>query len=680
MRWMGRAVPANSKDQEIMSATKMPARLAACLLLGTAAFPALAAETQTEQPLPLMLRPLVVTAPAMSTPLTVETDPRQPRQPVPANDGAGYLKSIPGFSVIRKGGTGGDPVFRGQSGSRLGMLVDGSPVLGGCGMRMDPPTAYAFPEAFDRITLLKGPQSVRYGGGMSGAAVLFERNTERFTQPGMRGNLNLLGGSDGRNDQLADLTAGTTQAYIRMIGTRAHSDDYEDGDGNKVHSAYNRTSATLVAGWTPDDLTLLEASSEYSKARAAYADRMMDGSKFDRQSQRLRFSRDDLSPLVSRVEASAYYDYVDHVMDNFSLRRWPGGMMGPLSNPDREGYGGRAAVELRPQQNWTVTLGADASHDRHTVRNLSVAEYRAGLNYEQKPRVPDLEFSTIGAFLETTYALSADRALVAGYRLNRTEAEKLGTVNGPSDTDMLHNGFLRLEQELAGALPLTLHVGLGHSERAPDYWERNRLFTLKPEKTTQLDAGLMHRTDRLTASLSLFANRIDDYMLLSSSTGKNVDASQWGGEAELAYALAREWRADLSLAYVHGRNRTEDKPLAQMPPLEAKLGLNYDDGTWMAGGLARFVAAQNRVDVGWGNIAGTDIGKNGGFAVYSASAGWRPAEGVTLTMGVDNIFDRTYAEFLSRSGTASLTGDGYIQTIRVNEPGRTFWIKGGVTF
>jgi iron complex outermembrane receptor protein len=225
-----------------MSATKLSARLAACLLLGTAAFPALAAETETDPPQPLMLRPLVVTAPAMSTPLVVETDPRQPRQPVPANDGAGYLKSIPGFSVIRKGGTGGDPVFRGQSGSRLGMLVDGSPVLGGCGMRMDPPTAYAFPEAFDRITLLKGPQSVRYGGGMSGAAVLFERNTERFTEPGARGNLNLLGGSDGRNDQLADLTAGTSQAYIRMIGTRAHSDDYEDGDGNKVHSAYNRTS------------------------------------------------------------------------------------------------------------------------------------------------------------------------------------------------------------------------------------------------------------------------------------------------------------------------------------------------------------------------------------------------------------------------------------------------------
>ncbi|WP_240002460.1 TonB-dependent copper receptor [Oleisolibacter albus] len=668
--------------------TMTPARLAACLLLSTAATAMAAApqagETRTDETRAgetLVLRPLVVTAPDTVSPLQVETDPKQPRQPVPANDGAGYLKSIPGFSVIRKGGTGGDPVFRGQSGSRLGMLIDGSPVLGGCGMRMDPPTAYAFPEAFDRITVLKGPQSVRYGGGLSGAAVLIERDTARFDMPGLRGNASLLGGTAGRNDQLVDVTAGMAEGYVRVIGTRAHSDDYEDGAGHDVHSAYNRSSGTLVAGWTPDAHTLLEASSEISEARAAYADRMMDGAKFDRNSHRLRFSRDDLSPLVARVEASAYYDYVDHVMDSFSLRRWTGGMMAPLSNPDREGYGGRTAVELRPREALTVTLGLDGNHDRHSTRNLTAAEYRAGVDYRDKPRVADLEFTTLGGFIEADYALDKDRVLVAGYRLNRTRAERRSVANAPEDTDMLHNGFLRLEQEVtAGAVPLTLYAGLGHSERAPDYWERNRLFTLTPEKTTQIDAGLLHRSGRWTGSLSLFANRIDDYMLLSSSTGKNVDASQWGGEAELGYAISAQWSVDASLAYVRGHNRSDDRPLAQMPPFEAKLGLTYDDGTWLAGGLARLVSPQNRVDTGWGNIAGTDIGTVGGFAVFSASAGWRPAQGVTLTLGIDNIFDRTYAEALSRAGTASLAGQGYVQTTRVNEPGRTAWLKGSVSF
>ena len=37
-------------------------------------------------------RPLVVTAPNMEQPLTVTTDPKAPRQPIPAHDGADLLK------------------------------------------------------------------------------------------------------------------------------------------------------------------------------------------------------------------------------------------------------------------------------------------------------------------------------------------------------------------------------------------------------------------------------------------------------------------------------------------------------------------------------------------------------------------------------------------------------------
>jgi len=89
---------------------------------------------------------IVVTASRMHAPLLVVTDPKAPRQPLPAHDGADYLKTIPGFAVIRKGGTDGDPVFRGMAASRVNVLLDGEQLLGGCGMRMDPPTAYVFPK------------------------------------------------------------------------------------------------------------------------------------------------------------------------------------------------------------------------------------------------------------------------------------------------------------------------------------------------------------------------------------------------------------------------------------------------------------------------------------------------------------------------------------------------------
>lgn len=44
------------------------------------------------------LGPTVITAVAPSSPLTVITNPKDPRQPVPASDGGDYLKTIPGFA------------------------------------------------------------------------------------------------------------------------------------------------------------------------------------------------------------------------------------------------------------------------------------------------------------------------------------------------------------------------------------------------------------------------------------------------------------------------------------------------------------------------------------------------------------------------------------------------------
>ena len=149
------------------------------------------------------------------------TDPRTPRQPIPAHDGADYLKIIPGFSVIRKGGTDGDPVLRGLAGSRLGILLDGEGILGGCGNRIDPPTAYAFHEGYDRITVLKGPQTVKHGPGNSAGVVLFERDRSPGAQRGLRLYASPTIGSFGRNDQAADIKLGGRKAYTEVSATRS---------------------------------------------------------------------------------------------------------------------------------------------------------------------------------------------------------------------------------------------------------------------------------------------------------------------------------------------------------------------------------------------------------------------------------------------------------------------------
>lgn len=616
---------------------------------------------------------VVVTAPLMSDPLTVETDPKAPRQPVPANDGASYLKNIPGFAISRKGGTDGDPALRGLGGSRLNILLDDAYILGGCGGRMDPPTAYVFPESYDKITVLKGPQSLLYGASVAGA-VRFERETPRFTAPGFRALGSLLFGSFDRNDQLLDLTAGNALGYLRVIGTRSDANNYEDGDGNEVHSFYTRESGTAILGWTPNADTRVELTYEASDAEAAYADRMMDGVKFDREGYSFSFERTNLSALVEKVEFKAYHNYIDHVMDNFSLRPFTA-MMRMVNNPDRTTDGARLAVQLGLGADTFATVGVDYQENEHTLRN--------GVDYRSRPRNDNASFRNTGVFGELQHALTARDRLIAGVRQDWVEAKAENLVTpygeaaaGTTDEDRNRSAFVRYEHDLAAA-PVTLYAGLGRAERSPDFWERAKVFGLDTEKNHQLDLGMSWRSGRLWADVALFYADISDYILITNNgtSARNIDATTLGGEADLAFLLTDQWKLLATLSYVHGENDSDDKALAQMPPLEGRLGLAYDTGTWSAGLLLRAVARQDRVDEGSGTIFGTDIGETPGFATVSLNGSYRPAKDVLLTAGIDNLFDKTYAEHLGR-GSADL---GMV-TGRVNEPGRTVWIKAQARF
>jgi iron complex outermembrane receptor protein len=155
-----------------------------------------------------------------------------------------------------------------------------------------------------------------------------------------------------------------------------------------------------------------------------------------------------------------------------------------------------------------------------------------------------------------------------------------------------------------------------------------------------------------------------------------VDATVYGLEADAVWRFAPKWSATGTLAWVHGKNDTDGKALAQQPPLEGRLALEYNDGTFSYGGLLRLVAKQDRVDVGSGGIVagGKDLGPTSGFATLALNAGWRPNKATLLTVGVDNVFDRTYSEHLSQ-GSAPIAGYEAAVNEIINEPGRTFWVK-----
>ncbi|MBZ5755540.1 TonB-dependent copper receptor [Pseudomonas sp. S5(2021)] len=705
-------------------------RLAHLTFLGLAAGGAFAAEADEhamhaahEQA--VELAPLVVTGVAQTTPLKVVTDPKLPRQPVPASDGADYLKTIPGFSAVRNGGVNGDPVFRGMFGSRLKLLSNGGEMLGACPNRMDSPSSYISPENFDRLTVIKGPQTVLWGPGASAATVLFEREPEQFSEPDWRLNTSFLTGSNGRFDRILDAAAGAEQGYARLMANSSQADDYEDGSGDTVPSRFDKWNTDVALGWTPDADTLLELTAGRGDGEARYAGRGMDGSQFKRESLGLRFEKTNIGETFYGLEAQVYYNYADHIMDNYSLRDFVPSMMMPnptLSRVDRRTLGGRL-VGTWQWSDVELKAGVDAQRSEHRkVMNPAGAANQMvqAAGSDALPWVPDAMLHSYGAFGELTWQLNERRKVIGGLRLDLHEAtdereffrshdtSSMPIVSrdwdnptaGETRRDTLYSGFLRYEERLA-ELPATWYAGLGHAERFPDYWE---LFvsnpgpvgtvqpfdSVRPEKTTQLDVGLQYSQGPLEAWVSAYAGLVEDYILFSYVPGvmpnmiraevSNIDATIAGAEAGLAYRFTSNWKGDASLAYAWGENRSDGRALPQIPPLEGRLGLTYERDNWSTTGLWRVVASQSRVAENQGTVVGKDFGESAGFGVLSLNGAYRLNETVKLSAGVDNLLDKTYSEHLNLAGSAGFADYGLDATSRINEPGRTLWARVDLSF
>ena len=625
------------------------------------------------------LSPVTVTGTQQQKANRVTFNPKAALQPLPAGDGADLLQSVPNMSIIRKGGSSGDPLFRGLGGSRLSVNADDQFIYGGCGMRMDPPTAYIHPNSFDKVVVTKGPQTVTQGMGLVSGSVQFIRKDPDFTEKPYNINATLTAGSNDRLDGSLEAEFGGKYGYVRTNISHNEADDYKDGDGdgNRIHSNFKRDSQMLQLGVTPTENTTIAGTYERSRAKVAYADRMMDGSKFDRDAWNVRFTQRNLTPWFSELELRYGKSEIDHVMDTYSLRTIynpAGKQIKNANNPKRNTDTGR----LKATFDWdklNLQTGLDYLDDVHVARHE-----RGGDGYSHKPYMPNQSFKQWGVFTEASWQQTDNQRWVAGLRHDQVKAHyDTARVTDPvlkHQKFNLNSGFLRWERNTDNGLKY--YAGFGIAERAPDYWERLRSENkaIRAEQNRQIDAGVIWKHPNLHASVSVFGSNIKDFIMMERQgmmnfNVRNINASRFGGEAEVKWTFAPNWEVGTSLAYTHGKNRTDGKPLAQTPPLEWNNTLAFDNGKFSAGALWRVVAKQNRYSKGQGNIVGQDIGASSGFGVLSLNAGWKFSKYATLQGGVDNVFNKTYAEFVSRGGDPSAG----TQTMRVNEPGRTAWLR-----
>jgi len=202
---------------------------------------------------------------------------------------------------------------------------------------------------------------------------------------------------------------------------------------------------------------------------------------------------------------------------------------------------------------------------------------------------------------------------------------------------------------------------------------------IKPEKHHQFDIGLSKTGNKIDFSAVAFYDKVDDYILRDTARGqtgilksdgadiyRNVDAELYGFELESKIRLTNNLDLSGSLALVRATNTTDNnRPIAQTPPVNGKIQLDYSSNKWGAGARINFASSQDRIDL----FSKQEVGETAGYGTLDLYGNYKINKTVSLRAGIDNVMDKTYAEHASRSNIMD------INAIKVNEPGRTAWLK-----
>src|SRR5690606_10530131 len=141
------------------------------------------------------------------------------------------LAGEPGVSFDNFGGGASRPVIRGQTSPRVEVLSDGAAIQDASEISPDH-AVVTEPLLLRGIEVLRGPATLRFGGGAIGGAVnlLDEKVPTSIPEGGMTGVLEgRLGTADDERSLVGGVTLGVGPLALRLEGVDRASDDYEIG-------------------------------------------------------------------------------------------------------------------------------------------------------------------------------------------------------------------------------------------------------------------------------------------------------------------------------------------------------------------------------------------------------------------------------------------------------------------
>lgn len=562
-------------------------------------------------------------------------------------------------------------------------------------------------ETLRAIDIVKGPTSSLYGSDAIGGVVGYRTKTVDDFVPeeqGVGGSVKGFGGT-ANNGWGSSAGVGIKGERTDLMLLYTHRNGHEtDNQGNNDSSGTLRTkpnpqswdSDNVLAklGFKPAANQLLELTLEHYR-RDADTNLLNALTSTVRQNQSKDRTQRDRASLAwegkqlgafDRLAVKAYYQKLDNADTNTEWRS-NGQRIFSDYGFTQDSYGltleaehNFQALSAEHQLLWGADLSrSDTSRPRmKTLYNTNGSSSNVvGTDTFPNKTFPDSRSERIGLFVQDE--IKFGNGLVASPSLRwdhykMTPQPDQAFANGnPNNYQVPTFKDGAFSPKLGLSLPFADHytgfLQFSSGFRAPPFDDANMAFSntagsykyqvipnpnLKSETSRGVELGLKGQWTDFDFGVTAYANRYQDFIdqvALGMIDGFDTIQYQNVGEVDIkglegraAWRFAPSWRAMASIAYTHGQNKQKNEPLASITPLNATLGLRYDQASFGGEALLKLARANTRLpDVKpQGSSQSQPPFKAPGYAVLDLTAYWKPAKNTTLRAGVFNVFDQKY--------------------------------------
>ncbi len=619
-------------------------------------------------------------------------------------------QKISNISLVRRSGIANDIILRGQKKDNINVLVDGGKIYGGCPNRMDPPTSHIMTNNISGIKIIEGPYDVENFGTLSGGVYVTTKKPTRD----ISGEVSFNIGSWNYKKVSAGISGGTDRMRLLLSASTESSDQYEDGNGNNFAqqmSDYVVHHPTLAGTLYQDKYSNLDAYDKRSLMGKVYIDitddqelelsytanrsndvlypsSKMDALYDDSDLFNAKYTLSHVSDYSKEFSILGYYSYVEHPMST-KYRKMAvseaAAMTGAVTSYLESSIAGikvKNIMDVTDDTEWRI--GIDMSRRNWDGRYHS----QTGRGPEGKPNIDDVDTDNIGIFTEFQKRYDMLDVTVGA----RYDATKITTAGTQPDNDYSRfNANVFATYNVSESL--RLFGGLGQSSRVPDpkelYFQSSMgglIGTphLHDTINREIDLGMENQYENVTLRTKIFYSMLSDYIYYNASKMlnryENVDATIYGFDISGSIYGTDEFYVDFGIAYQRGKKEDPltgqtDTDMAEIPPLKANIAFNYE------------YAEDSKITLEtFGATAWEDYDAQNGeqpldsYMVVNAKVDHSFGNGFSLAVGVDNIFDRTYAVSNTYSDLTLITDGTTKEVMLMNEPGRYLYANATYRF